>query len=74
MTYGTARLSFDGTKYVFTELTRRENADDGSISYFVDDKKVTKEEFDAREELLSQEEAPYEHLAIYPLRAWFPGG
>ena len=74
MTYGTARLSFDGTKYVFTELTRRETADDGSISYFVDDKKVTKEEFDAREALLSQEEAPYEHLSIYPLRAWFPGG
>ena len=74
MTYGTARLSFDGTKYVFTELTRRELVDNGSISYFVDDKKVTKEEFDAREELLSQEEAPYEHLAIYPLRAWFPGG
>ena len=74
MTYGTARLSFDGTKYVFTELTRRETADDGSISYFVDDKKVTKAEFDAREALLSQEEAPYEHLAIYPLRAWFPGG
>lgn len=74
MTYGTARLSFDGTKYVFTELTRREHVDNGSISYFVDDKKVTKEEFDAREALLSQEEAPYEHLAIYPLRAWFPGG
>ena len=74
MTYGTARLSFDGTKYVFTELTRRELVDNGSISYFVDDKKVTKEEFDAREALLSQEEAPYEHLAIYPLRAWFPGG
>ena len=74
MTYGTARLSFDGTKYVYHELTRRETADDGSISYFVDDKKVTKEEFDAREALLSQEEAPYEHLAIYPLRAWFPGG
>ena len=35
---------------------------------------LTKEEFDAREALLSQEEAPYEHLAIYPLRAWFPGG
>lgn len=74
MTYGTARLNFDGTKYVYHELTRRETADDGSISYFVDDKKVTKEEFDAREALLSQEEAPYEHLAIYPLRAWFPGG
>lgn len=74
MTYGTARLSFDGTKYVYHELTRRETADDGSISYFVDDKKVTKEEFDAREALLSQEEATYEHLAIYPLRAWFPGG
>ena len=74
MTYGTARLSFDGTKYVYHELTRRETADDGSISYFVDDKKVTKEEFDAREALLSQEEAPYEHLAIYPLKAWFPGG
>ena len=74
MTYGTARLSFDGTKYVYGELTRREKADDESISYFVDDKKVTKEEFDAREALLSQEEAPYEHLAIYPLRAWFPGG
>lgn len=74
MTYGTARLNFDGTKYVYHELTRREIADDGSISYFVDDKKVTKEEFDAREALLSQEEAPYKHLAIYPLKAWFPGG
>ncbi|MBR6578381.1 MAG: leucine-rich repeat protein [Clostridia bacterium] len=74
MTYGTARLNFDGTKHVYGELTRREYVDNGSISYFVDDKKVTKEEFDAREALLSQEEAPYEHLAIYPLRAWFPGG
>ncbi len=73
-THGTARLSFDGVEVVWHDITRKEMGEDGSVTYFVDNEKATKEEFEAREVLLLGEKAVYEHLAIYPIRAYYPGG